>query len=61
MGRSCSTHGEGEREGDTKFWSENLKERDHLEALDIDRSILLEWIIGKYGGKLWIRLIWLRI
>jgi len=29
------------------FWLENLKERDHAEDLDVDRKIILEWILGK--------------
>jgi hypothetical protein len=43
----------------TVFRLENLKERDHLEDLGLDGKIL-EWILGKYGGKLWIVFIWLR-
>jgi hypothetical protein len=31
----------------TKFWLESQKGRDHSEDLDIDRSILLKWILGK--------------
>jgi hypothetical protein len=31
----------------TKFWLDNLKGRDHLEDLGIDRKIILDWIIGK--------------
>jgi hypothetical protein len=27
----------------TKFWSGNLKGRDHTEDLDIDRKIILKW------------------
>jgi len=42
-----------------KFWSENLKGRDHLE--DIGRKIILEWIVGKQGGKVWTGSIWLRV
>jgi hypothetical protein len=30
----------------TKFWSENLKGRDHFEDLGVDR-IILEWILGE--------------
>jgi hypothetical protein len=26
------------------FWSENMKERDYVEDLGIDRKIILEWI-----------------
>jgi hypothetical protein len=45
----------------TKSWSENLTGRDHSEDLDIDGKIILEWILGKLGGKLWTGCIWLRI
>jgi hypothetical protein len=31
----------------TKFWSENLKGREHLEELGVDGRIILEWILGK--------------
>jgi dihydrofolate reductase len=30
-----------------KFLSENLKERDHLEHLSVDRNIILKWISGE--------------
>jgi hypothetical protein len=36
----------------TKFWSENLKERDHLEDLGMDRRIILEWILDKQDGNM---------
>jgi hypothetical protein len=42
----------------TKF---NFKGRDHLEDLGIDRRTILEWILKKKVGRLWIRFIWLRI
>jgi hypothetical protein len=45
----------------TKVWSENLEGRDHLQDLDINGKIMLEWILGKYGGKVWIGVMWLRI
>jgi hypothetical protein len=38
----------------TKFFSENLEERDHSEYLSIDRRV-----IGKYGGKVWTGCMWL--
>jgi hypothetical protein len=45
----------------TKFWSEDLKGRDHSEDLGVDGKIILEWISEKYGGKVWTGCIWLRI
>jgi hypothetical protein len=39
----------------------NLKGRDHLEDLDIDERIILEWILRKSHGKVWTGFIWLRI
>jgi hypothetical protein len=38
----------------------NLKERDHAEDLGVDGRIILEWILGKYGGKVRTGFIWLR-
>jgi len=37
----------------TKFWFENLKGRGHGEDLGVSGRIVLEWILGKYGWKLW--------
>jgi hypothetical protein len=37
----------------TKFWPENLKGRYHAEELGVDGKIMLEWILRKYGGKVW--------
>jgi hypothetical protein len=28
----------------TIFWLEHLNERDHLEELDVDEKIILQWI-----------------
>jgi hypothetical protein len=39
---------------------ENLKVRDHLEDLGVDGKIILEWILGKYGERVWNRFVWLR-
>jgi hypothetical protein len=30
-----------------KFWSENLKGRDHSEDLGVNGKIIVEWILGK--------------
>jgi hypothetical protein len=31
----------------TKFWSENLKGRNHSEDPGVDGEIILEWILGR--------------
>jgi hypothetical protein len=36
----------------TKFWSENLNGINYSEDVGVDGTIILEWISGKYGGKL---------
>jgi hypothetical protein len=43
------------------FSSEILKVRDHSEDIDVDGRIILEWILVKYGGKVWTGCVWLRI
>jgi len=46
----------------TKFLSGNLNGRDHLEDLGTDGKIrVVQWILGKEGGKVWTGFIWLRI
>jgi len=45
----------------TQFWSENLKERNHVEDLRLDGRITPESILGKDTEKLWTGCIWLRI
>jgi hypothetical protein len=42
------------------LWSENLKGRDHSEDLGVDGRIS-DWILEKWGWKLWTGFIWLRI
>jgi hypothetical protein len=39
---------------------ENLKGRDKLKDLGVDGNIL-EWILGKQGGRVWTDCIWLGI
>jgi hypothetical protein len=48
MGGVCSTHEEVSTA--YKFWSGNLKGRNHLEDLGVDGRILLEWIFGNRVG-----------
>jgi hypothetical protein len=45
----------------TIFWSGNLTGRDDSEDVGVDGRIILEWILGKYVGRLWNGFIWLRI
>jgi hypothetical protein len=44
-----------------RFWSEYLKGRGCLEVIGVEGKIILEWILGKYGGKFWTEWIWLMI
>jgi hypothetical protein len=43
------------------YWWESEKERDHWEDIDVGGWTILKWIIDRYDGMVWIRLIWLRI
>jgi hypothetical protein len=58
MGKACSMHGRNDMH--TVFWLENLKGRDHSEDLNVDRRIILEWIIGKlqWEGVDYMHLTW---
>jgi hypothetical protein len=60
MGGACSTHGRGEN-CIQYFGSKDLKGRVHSEELDVDERINLEFILGKYGGRMWTGCIWPRI
>jgi hypothetical protein len=37
------------------------EEADHLEDLGVDGRIMLKWIIGNMGRRVWIGFMWLRI
>jgi hypothetical protein len=50
MGGACSTHG---KDMHTVLLFGNLKGRDHLEDVGIDGKVILEWILGENGGKVW--------
>jgi hypothetical protein len=39
----------------------SLKGRDHSEDLGVDGRMLLKLILGKWVGRVWVVLIWLRI
>jgi hypothetical protein len=43
------------------YWLENPMGIDHLEELDIEWRIILEWILGEKCGKVWTESMWLRI
>jgi hypothetical protein len=49
MDGACSTHGRNEK---CKQYF-GRKGRDHLQDRSVDWRIILEWILGKYGGKAW--------
>jgi hypothetical protein len=47
----------GEREVDTGFWWEDLREHDHLGHPGVDGRIILKWMFKKRdGGMDWIEL-----
>jgi hypothetical protein len=37
-----------------KYWSENVKGKDNFQDIGVDGKIILELILGKSGGKMWI-------
>jgi hypothetical protein len=39
----------------------SLKERKLLEKIIVDGRVILKWILRKYGARVWIGFIWLRI
>jgi hypothetical protein len=43
------------------YWWESQKERDHWEDQGVGGWIILKWISERYGGMVWIGLLWLRI
>jgi hypothetical protein len=44
----------------TKFWSENLKGRNHSEDLGVDGRTILQCTLKKQGEEVWPGFIWLR-
>jgi hypothetical protein len=60
VGRTCGSHGGGERclQG---FGKEALKVRDHWEDLGIGGRITLNWTLGRWGSMGCTGFGWLRI
>ena len=43
------------------MFSGELKEREKLEDVNVDRKIISNCFLNKYDGRVWTGLIWLRI
>jgi hypothetical protein len=43
------------------FWWENRKKRDHLDDLDVDKRIVLEFVLQKHDWAVWTGFICLSI
>ena len=56
----CGTEGRQER-SIQGFGGTDPKERNHLQDLGLDRTIILKWIFKKWDGKSWTGMFWLRI
>jgi hypothetical protein len=41
-----------------RFWGGNMKERDHLDDLAIEGSVILKWILKKLVYRLWTGCMW---
>jgi len=48
-------------EGEGDAWLENLKGKDCSEDLHTNGKKILDWILGKFGGKVWTAGIRIRI
>jgi hypothetical protein len=45
----------------TKFLVVSLNGREHSKDLCVDGKIILKWILGKYGSRMWIGFMWVRM
>jgi hypothetical protein len=43
-----------------EFWLGDLRERDHLEDIDVDVSVVIEWIFRNWDGEAWTGSMWPR-
>ena len=57
MGGACSAYGGEEY---SRFWWENLRERDRLRDPGVDGMKILRWIFGKWDVGVWTGSRWLR-
>jgi hypothetical protein len=55
VSRSCTTHGE------IRIACKILVRKPERKGLEADEGIILEWILQKWGGKVWTGFILLRI
>jgi hypothetical protein len=60
MGWACGTYGSQER-SIQGFCRGDIRERDHLEDLDVDGRIILSLIFKKWDTETWTGLAWLSI
>jgi hypothetical protein len=51
----------GEVKLHTTFWFENLKKRTCLEEIQVNRKIILQWVMKRGGLTTWTGFNWLRI
>jgi hypothetical protein len=51
----------GDGEVHTEFWWGDVTERDRLENIGVDGTIMIKWIFKKWDGEAWTGLIWPRI
>jgi hypothetical protein len=59
MGGVCSAHGEMKNEYGILIGKPDG--RDHSEDQGIDGIIILKWVFGEQGWRVWIGFIWFRI
>ena len=51
----------GKEEAYSRFWSGNMREREHCGFPDVDGKIILRWLSCKWGVEVWTGSSWLKI